>query len=129
MIATTERDTAMTTTHTDLVPEVTVKLATGEEITLTGRDSRTCPDRPFFEERTASGKLVLCMDTAHRSLDRNVQKIIRRYASATGSLNFIEDAWVDAIESGCAEYVARQLIAETLLSFGGYISASEEMAE
>ena len=119
----------MTTTHTDLVPEVTIQLSSGEEITLTGRDARTCPDRPFFEERTVSGKLVLCMDTAHRSLDRGVEKVRRRYATASGSLRFIEDAWVDAIESGCAEYVARELIAETLLSFGGYVDRDEEMAE
>lgn len=119
----------MTTTHNDLVPEVIIKLASGEEIVLTGRDARTCPDRPFFEERTASGKLVLCMDTAHRSMDRNVEKVRRRYATASGSLRFVEDAWVDAIESGCAEYVARELIAETLLSFGDCVDPAEEMAE
>jgi hypothetical protein len=128
-MTTTTKGNPMTTTHNDLVPEVTIQLSSGEEITLTGRDARTCPNRPFFEERTVSGKLVLCMDTAHRSLDKNVQKVRRRYATATGSLRWIEDAWVDAIESGCAEYVARELICETLLSFGGYVDPSDEVAE
>lgn len=127
-MTTTPKGNPMTTTHTDLVPEVTVKLASGEEITLTGRDARTCPDRPFWTETTVSGKLVLCMDIAHRSLDRNMEKARRRYAAMPGALRWIEDAWVDAIESGCAEYKARELICETLLSFAGHVDPSDEVA-